>query len=1188
MAIFSKRSLQSMRKVVMGTPAVYSSSLIKELLELEKVDRHWEIAFRRRYLASKEDELRAIEKSFKFHISQWEIGAMIWGAFMLHCLYGLLTLSPLAVVISVFGISLLTQLRMHRDKLTLYYTLVSLGAYIILLVNLIVVHPEHRVNYGSIITIFGLAFIHAIILAVLGRHSIGQHFERFADSCLQFRVPSLLEVQSMFFGVIIFLGICFSTVKLHYLSYTGFIVFLFTVIARAGIKVRRSRHREQNANFLEASLPVVRSLMSVMFTAAALCICIASLFNNHVLSITNQESFKAWERSHGHSGEYTTAVKGLAYIFTISCAFILVVNVLLLLKLMMGSLVLSHALEHSTLFMGKAALGHKKNIRYEYHTYTLDRNGRVMGIETIRKSPINGYNKPNMTCYDIYLAMQKKALHALNHTSLYCFVPIGPLYSTERDTNPLVRGRVSLERMADRLDMAVAGERKRRRDDRRRRERVKRLTDVSLNRPSFISSSIPAGVGLPVAELPRDTLRETCDEIRSHKRSMSIPAELSLCAVDELPVISRHMEKLYKRRCVTTAISDDFYWRKRGIIDRVRTSWLEQETPESLPSFEVLKPTNACVYRDPQNGDFNFNKIDKELSNIFRGLEIMNGYDTATDIGPILDRLKHGRYEPRNTAVHNVITFDIQDEGATPGVTIDIGDDTPVQRLTPSHQDTLMGSSRSGARYSQCTTPAALSEMVSQVHPDGINIDVPQPVQYIDIGTAKSVYHESEWFSPEGKLLDASSPLRSLDKWHWLDSALNDAVDVNTRSVDRNTESYNEDPVEHRMRPIEEVLEGEYYINQNGQLVVKNDDNRYVPVRYKGVRNVRNLAKYFDSRFSRMHADANRGESDSDITPKRRDVAKVVTSPVHKMMMLNTGSNDVYVEHRANIASQQMLLADAIDVHKVAMEIASPSNDAFVDAISSREAIQTGRTNVTITREYENHKPFELVNVAESYSARQQSVDCTPEQVVAEQPSSGTGDAKEVSIAEDIATEAQEGTHREMSVGSSKASMDTVKQLTPRSLRRLAAARHLPLALDSRHEKIYSVCPQPRRDGAVVSVDAINTPNRGSNTGGTPLSAKGRGDKFEGSSGCDFGDPELYSAIESVASPTSLRSRSPALSPSQQVTPRRNWRNEFDFSPIAVHSGMDVLMELMQDMAIDESGAEDQSSDVSHDFIFGR
>ncbi|EDO07839.1 putative integral membrane protein [Babesia bovis T2Bo] len=1155
--------LESVKRAVFGTPAVYSTGLINELLELEKIDRHWEVAFRRKFLASKEDELRAIEKSFKFNVTQWELNAMLVGAFLMQALYGILTFSPLSFIISFFAMSLLFQLRLHRDKLTLHYSLLSFGGYIIMMANLLIVQPEHVVNYAGITAIFGISFIHAIIMIVLGRHTMGHAFERFAESCLQFAIPSLLEVQSLVIGVIIFLGICFSIVKLHYLSYTAFIVVLFTIIARFNLRVPRSDVRE-HVNMFEASLPVVRSMIHVLFTAAALFVCIASLCDYRFMSISNQESFKNWERAHGRVGDYTLVAKGLAYLLSGCCLFIMIVGIMLLLRRMTGSSRLSHALEHSTTFMGKACMSHKKEVRYEYRAYTLDRSGRVVFVQTMHKSAINGYNRSTMNCYDVYFAMQVRALHAMDYRSLYCYAPVGRLYHTDRDSNALVRGRVSLERMATRLESLVTAERKRRHDERRERERLRKLRESEECRPPFISTSIPAGVELYIPSIPRDSIRQAGDEVRCRKRSMSIPAELSLSSVDELPLVSRHLERMYNRRCVTTAIGDDFYWRRHGIIDRIRSSWLERTTPESVPSFSGLKPTSTRVYRDPGNGAFNFDKIDEALANIFRGLEIMNETGLpdfkplTTSPSPKELRKEYDHTDNEDISEleptpmdGNFINMDYGNDlcyyGDAPGVTIDIGEDSPCNN--------------------QESTPSILCDMRSVHDQSPINTFIQQPVQYIDLGTTKSMLHDTDLKYPGNPVIDQSSPMPSTGKWQWLDNALNGELPGKGGQVPSMNRQLSTDTAEqHRIRPIEEILQGEYYIDENGKLVVKND-SRYlhVPERYRGIRNVRNLAQYFDGR----HQLAERArESDSDSTPLRKDLAKVVTSPVHRLMMITTGSNDTYeeVEPCARPA-KQIVLPEFLDVEDIQMD-PSPSSKPFTKAMPFSGGSSVVRPNVMITRQYEVHKPFGLDTISECISNSQKSIDDIPRDGSQEAPVAGEA--------------SEQNTHRELSVGSSNASGSTIGQLSPRSLRRLAAARHLPLALDSRQDRVFSICPQPRREGAVVPSDAqVNSTD-------TP-SGKQQHGKNNGSSGCDHGNGRLVSTVESVASPdSSLGSLSASLTPNRAVTPRQNWRNEFDFSPVAVHSGMDVLMELMEDVAIDDTMADDQSSVVSHDFIFGR
>ncbi|GIX61843.1 neurabin-1-like isoform X7 [Babesia caballi] len=1190
-------SLRSMRETVMGSPPVDGPLLVNELRNAEKVDRHWELAFRRRYLVSKEDEWHLMARSFRFSVTQWDLNALLCGAFIMQCVYGLLCFSPLSVVISIFAFCYMIQLRTHRDKLTLYFGLTTFGAYIILMVNLLIVQPEHRVSYGWVTAVFGASFVHLIILATLGRYTAGRRFERFAEACLQFRVPSMLEVLSLVTGVTAFLGAVFATVRLYCLAYTAFVVVFFVVFGRmrfadpAKLADRRDSEEENpRRNFMEACLPVVRCLISVMFSASAVCVCVASLVPGHVLTLRNQEAFRVWESKNALRDEYVFTCECLAYLLTVACAIVLAIQCMVLLQLLLHSHALRRALEHSSLFMGKACMGRKGNINYVYHHYSLDRAGRVTDVGVLRRTPLPDLDRSCLTAYDVYLAMQRRALVALEQRSLYCYVPVAQLYSAERDSSALVRCRVGVERMARELDLLVAQERARRHAERKERERLRRLEEAMRNRPDFVSTSIPVGVGIAVPPTLHDSFREAAAEATTRNRSMSIPVDLSLCNVDEIPAVERARERLYQRRCVTTAVGEDFHWRRRGIIDRVRCSWLQHPSGDTPPSFELLRPATARVNRDPNRGDFNFDKIDMTLSTIFSGLEIMNNDAKAPGfLPPDLDLPLYERpdlVQPKPWAAPDAGLVTPVD---TSHVTIDLGDPSPLA-LPPK------AAPRYVTRIDIGETPSFDGDLemgFGTLSPDRVSVakDMPQPAVYIDLGSSKSTKSAIENGSPEGTTAGTTSG--ATGRWRWLDNAMNSTLPVEAQP---RPELPDEMQYE-RIRPLEEALEGQYYINEQGKLVVK-CGNRFVPVRFHGKRNVRNLAQFFDG--GRQQAGTPgailiSSDSDSD-SSEEQSVPQVVDSPSHRLMIRAVSVEAPPVPALGKKGVPRIIMSDSTDGDATDGESGLSSYSETVSFNDDHPASLFSK--VVVTREYETLSPYSLSKVSPGAMPSVQLAQ------FGESPrggqrggetgapaGSGTDEGhSKAKAGEPILAISSGGTAMsrcEASAGNAADLADGATALSPWTLRRLSAVRHLPLALDSRHDKVFCVRPQPRANGEVLPPVADRGTGLVDSVPPTPSSAQPR--KVAGCSGGDVDSGYPDAALDFASSPqSSLATLSPSGSSPRPVVPRRAWRSEFDFSPVVVHTAEDVLRELLADVDILDSGAEEQGSDVSHDFIFGR
>ncbi|GBE59412.1 5-hydroxymethyluracil DNA glycosylase [Babesia ovata] len=1228
---------KSMRDVLRPRPIIDGSKLMNELLSLEKVERHWEVGFRRRFLMSKEDDWQSIAQPHRVGATQWDMGGLLCGALLMASLYGMLSHSPAAMIVAFFAMCHLLQLRLHRDRLTLHFCITACLGYTALMVERLVVDSEHTLNYAGIITILGFTFLHLVAVILLARYTVGRMFERFADSCLQFRIPPLLEFQSLATGVVAGLGAIFAVARLYCISFTAFVTVCFVFFSRLPFPAaRRADAADVNAqldgvprqpasrSFFEACMPVVRCLISVMFTGAALCVCIASAIDDHVLSLSAQGSFKKWESEHGLAGDFVTIFRSLAYMLSAMCGIILVLQIIKLVQLLLNSARLRGVLEHCTVFMGKACVGTRGELVYSYHNYSLDKLGKVVAVNTMGKQPLLGYDRSTMTCYDIYLAMQRRALHALSLQSYFCYVPIGYLYATDRDSNIQLRTRVKLERMAAELDLRIARERQRRLEARRERQRRLELEKAARNRPEFISTSIPADLGIHVVPVLHDSYQEAREEEMSRHRSMSIPVNLSLCNVADLAAVSSLRDRMYQRRCVTTAVGDDFYLRRRTIIDRVRCSWLEQPA-ESIPLFETVMPMSPKVYRDPNRGDFNFNTIDSALSSVFRGLELMKTAESALDTTP--QRL-HGppydKYKLDPTDIYP-LNFDSSHRNAVPPdggdllscspsakaelpddvlVTINMCEATPIRpEFETEEQDARSANISKAVTPQSCIAGVVDADLSPEQFMDAF--EVHESVQFIDIGSSKSSIGFIDLPPEQIRSACAAGHVDTLGKWHWLDSAVNSALTSNGVNVP----SIRSDPPIHidteefeRRRPLEEILEGEYYINDKGELVVKSD-SRYVPVRYHGERSVKRLTEFYNSGHKRAVEQGITGRSSDKEEGDHYGVhsINITTSPLH-LHTISIGSDNILpVEALNRRASHHLIITDSVRCDMEAEAVNAETDSQLSEVVSFNEFETEDRPEFVVTREYELYTPFNLTQIPKGSGQslqRSQIADRsrkeTTDSSYAPLSSLGTDEAEEKHVdgesSEPLGVAAGtdgEGTaYNDRSEASSTDSLETFGELSPRELRKIAAARHLPLALDSRQEKVFSICP-PRRHGAVVSalhpkadeyVDSVST---------TPADI--RRHKINGSSGCDYRNRYADSADGSLTSPgSSLATPSPNSGHTRPVIPQRRWRNEFDFSPVAVHSTEDVLRELMQDIDIVDSAVEDHASDVSHDFIFGR
>ncbi|KAK1932653.1 hypothetical protein X943_000169 [Babesia divergens] len=1197
--------LGSFCKALRGRTPLYADALVNEFRKVEQVDRHWELPFRRRYLASKEAECRSIAKSLLIYgFTQWDVNTLLCGAFVAQAVLGAVMLAPISIIISFFALCCLLQLRMHRDKLTLYYSMVSFGSYIILMINLMIVQPENLFSYGGVNAVIATSFVHFVILALLGRHTVGRNFERFADTCLQFKIPTVIECHALLTGVIACLGITFAVVHLYYMAYTCLIVVLFTSFARLSFVVSPKdrdtaeslEHEAEPSSmawsFICSCLPVVRCVMNVLFTLMSLTVSIATLVDGHILSLGHQDSFKAWESANALIGEYTFSFKALACLMSLSLVIILALQICFFLQMVLRSPRLRNALQRRTIFMGKSCIDRKGNFYYAYYNYTVDSRGYVIDVETIGKSQLNGYDRSSLTCYDIYLAMQRRALHALCQRTIYCHVPIFHLYTAEKDSNALVRNRVRLEKMAAELEELVAQERLRRREARLERERLRRLQAELDNRPQFISTSIPCGLEVSIpSQSVNDTFSEIRGEVDSYKRTFSIPLDMSLQDVDDIPAISRMKDRLYQRRCVTTSVTDDFYWRAPGIIDRVRCSWLDNFDGDPMPSGRPLHPVTSRVVRNPTKGEFNFNKIDNTLSTIFMGLEILNA-----DGQPV--RRAMNASNSNMVQCSGAANIDLSDGSFTNRFT-PMSNDAPTrpQLELPSPSHLPPPSARSGVVCidisDSASPPSQLPDDVKSSVSNGANIKMrtPQSVHFIDIDTTKSAITGVEM--PQPTLGSSQRGVDAQHKWSWLDETVNKALGNTTVGINRFLKEATVGPEQawiknhpddndisyDRIRPIEEALEGQYYVNEHGQLVVKSG-NRYVPARYHGKRSVKKLAAYFSSPKKQPPVTETIDipmESDTDEDTYEYDFSKVVTSPTHSSMLYTFSNDMVPKPHLSPHASRYVMLSDSIDNDKYSSRVTDTISPSVITPCRQGTGEISNRSNFILTREYEVYPPFNLTNMGEKQL--------------------GTCSAAQVGISNlDNPDNIDEGDVSSLrALGSGEYGGDAIVTASsavtsPRTMRRIAAAQHLPLALDSRHEKVYHVFPESRRDHAIMDrampharayVDSVAT---------TPSSTvAAHRQKMNGSTGCDFTNRYTESGGDSVTSPgSSVATQSASATPVHPVLPRRQWRNEFDFSPVTIHSAEDVMRELMRDVDMGDSGAEDHGSDVSYDFIFGR
>lgn len=1198
-------SLKAFCKVFRRDIPLSGDVLLKEFRKVEQVDRHWEIPFRRRYLAYKEEECRDISKSlFIYGFTQWDFNTLICGAFLAQGMLGGVTLSPISLIICFFAFACMMQLRIQRDKLTLNYNILCFSSYIILMINLMIVQPDNLFTHAGVAVLLALSVVHFVVLMLLGMFTSGKKFERFADTCLQFMVPTVTECNALLMGIIACLGIAFAVVRLYCMANNCLIVFIVTSIARFGIvesKRKTQAQDEQRENeqgqvttFTDVCMSLARALIGVIFTIGGFAVAVFTLIDGNLVTLGAQDAFRAWESEHNALGEYVFSFKAMTGFTCTAIGSIAVIQVLFLLKFLLRSPSLRNALQRQTIFMAKSCVDRKGGLVYSYNTYTVDRRGYVVDVDTLASYPLEGFNRSSLTCYDIYLAMQKRALHAVSKRSLYCHVPILHLYSCDKDSNILVRSRVRLERMANELDDLIADERERRHEMKLERERLRRIQLAIKNRPQFISTSIPSGIGIPLPEPERDDpFCEVKANVSTFKRTMSIPVDLSLKGVEELASVTKKKENIYQRRCVTTSVEDDFHWRKPGIIDRVRCSWLDDSHGYQIPSARLPIPGTARVHRDPTKGEFNFNKIDTALSNIFMGLQIMNNDRECAR--QATDRTASGRIQRKI------------------GSSIDIGD-TPFSKSASSMERGILA----GLQSDRST---ALGIIDTSKDVDAAYIDIPEhasqmslaggtkathgarlvandakSAHYIDIDTTKSALPEAQIHNVYSKDMD-----KQPTNWGWLDNTVNAVLGCAT-DASWIKGDIGDDIVYDRIRPIEEALEGQYYMNENGQLVVKSG-NRYVPVRYRGKRNVKNLAAFFDNtptRVARRYETNLNLDGDSDEEAYSYDMSKVVSSPSHSSMVCPS-PHDITAPmfpHVSPFPTKYIVLTDS--PQNISSLYPMDFNRRFdnENAFSQRSDCESTRSNFILTREYETHQSFALESV--NAPSRTVTKSRTESDVfitihtennhnVEDLGQSAEFNEKKESDATGLSAKAS--TVDDVRRGSS---IETCVEASPNSKRRFAASQHLPLALDSRHERVYQVLPATRYNGFVENGRTVGSCAGGAVCIGSTSPLSRQQMLLNAGSGCDFSDDvkgedegteteTVTSAASSVAS-----APSPMSTPVQPVVPKRQWRNEFDFSPVALQSAEDVMMELMQDVNLTESGPDDHVSDVSYDFIFGR
>ncbi|KAK1444962.1 hypothetical protein BgAZ_108680 [Babesia gibsoni] len=1110
-------SLKAFCKVFRRDIPLSGDVLLKEFRKVEQVDRHWEIPFRRRYLAYKEEECRDISKSlFIYGFTQWDFNTLICGAFLAQGMLGGVTLSPISVIICFFAFACMMQLRIQRDKLTLNYNILCFSSYIILMINLMIVQPDNLFTHAGVAVLLALSVVHFVVLMLLGMFTSGKKFERFADTCLQFMVPTVTECNALLMGIIACLGIAFAVVRLYCMANNCLIVFIVTSIARFGIvesKRKTQAQDEQRENeqgqvttFTDVCMSLARALIGVIFTIGGFAVAVFTLIDGNLVTLGAQDAFRAWESEHNALGEYVFSFKAMTGFTCTAIGSIAVIQVLFLLKFLLRSPSLRNALQRQTIFMAKSCVDRKGGLVYSYNTYTVDRRGYVVDVDTLASYPLEGFNRSSLTCYDIYLAMQKRALHAVSKRSLYCHVPILHLYSCDKDSNILVRSRVRLERMANELDDLIADERERRHEMKLERERLRRIQLAIKNRPQFISTSIPSGIGIPLPEPERDDpFCEVKANVSTFKRTMSIPVDLSLKGVEELASVTKKKENIYQRRCVTTSVEDDFHWRKPGIIDRVRCSWLDDSHGYQIPSARLPIPGTARVHRDPTKGEFNFNKIDTALSNIFMGLQIMNNDRECAR--QATDRTASGRIQRKI------------------GSSIDIGD-TPFSKSASSMERGILAGLQSGR-----STPLGIIDTSKDV--DAAYIDIPEhasqmslaggtkathgarlvandakSAHYIDIDTTKSALPEAQIHNVYSKDMD-----KQPTNWGWLDNTVNAVLGCAT-DASWIKGDIGDDIVYDRIRPIEEALEAPMFPH------VSPFPTKYIVL----TDSPQNISSLYPMDFNRRFDNENAFSQRSDCESTRSNFILTREYETHQSFALES-----------------------------------------VNAPSRTVTKSRTESDVFITIHTENNRNVEDLGQSAEFNEKKES--------------DSTGLSAKASTVDDVRR------------GSS---IETCVEASPNSKRRFAASQHLPLALDSRHERVYQVLPATRYNGFVENGRTVGSCAGGAVCIGSTSPLSRQQMLLNAGSGCDFSDDvkgedegteteTVTSAASSVAS-----APSPMSTPVQPVVPKRQWRNEFDFSPVALQSAEDVMMELMQDVNLTESGPDDHVSDVSYDFIFGR
>ncbi|KAK2196967.1 hypothetical protein BdWA1_002216 [Babesia duncani] len=603
------------------------SALERRKLALEDCDDTWELKIRHEFLKSKRKEYNQMKTSI-FHtgFTQWELHALLCGGFLSQFVISILYGYGLPILISLYIFLLLIQIRLQRDKYTLYTSISSLSLYAVLL---IIVHAvsDKRHHFPVLLALLVLALIHLVTSFVLGKYTRG-FFEQFSDSQVQIHIPCAKQFHGGLIGLISTLSTAFTAARLYYLSYCGFVTVIFSCFARltfsSSLHGQNTEYNHQEGH--QGCLPVVRNSLSIIFTISATGVSIASLFEGNPISVKKQESFLTWLSNQNiHNEGHLAKINGLVHVFVLTLILLVMVDALFLVHMIYQTKILDSLLHSRLIIQGRVACQAKLDRIYSYIIYTLASNGRVKHVESIYKKELKNKSDYPITCMDVYFKMVQLAASNNHSKPLYCRLDAKiPAYGSELENNPLVKCRLLLNEWNRQLGDLCRIECQNRNAFKRQRH-LQWLHEQRLKQlPKFVSKSLPMEVEEAICTLANpshNTRKYRRDSHETSSRSMSIPVNLSLTRISEMPKIVNVSKRLLMERCKTTSVTDQ-YMHQRGIIDRVKGSWLTESREYACTSRYTPYSTPRIGNVSVSRVDGDFSKIDQVLEGIFNNLEI--------------------------------------------------------------------------------------------------------------------------------------------------------------------------------------------------------------------------------------------------------------------------------------------------------------------------------------------------------------------------------------------------------------------------------------------------------------------------------------------------------------------------------------------------------------------------------------